>query len=353
MLSANEFRELVSGRRRGLKAAFTRGLLRLAEYPYTFEVRRRNRAFDSGRRAIQRVNVPVISVGNITLGGTGKTPMVAWLARWFQSRGIRVALVSRGYKSDVGQQNDEARELAQQLPGVPHVQNRDRAAAARQAIEQCGPQLILLDDGFQHRRLARELDIVLLDALAPFGFDHVFPRGMLREPLECLARAHVCVLTRANLIDENERNSIRGAVEKVAPHCIWAECRHAPKSLVAADGKEEPLSNLQGRRVAAFCGLGNPAGFRKTLAECECDVVAWREFPDHHHYSQDDVEDLSRWAASRDAEFVVCTQKDLVKLNIDSLGRIALSALRIEIDFTVGQAAFEQSLERIAAKAAG
>ena len=131
--------------------------------------------------------MPVISVGNITTGGTGKTPMVAWLARWFRNQDVRVALVSRGYRAEAEGQNDEARELATLLPDVPHLQNPDRVAAARIAIDELETQLIILDDGFQHRRIHRDLEIVLIDALQPFGFGHVLPRGLLREPLRGLA----------------------------------------------------------------------------------------------------------------------------------------------------------------------
>ena len=131
MLSPTEFRDLVSGRRRGLGASALRGLLRVAEVPYTLAVAFRNHRYNVGRTSVQHVNVPVISVGNLTLGGTGKTPMVKWLAQTLENVGSRVAIVSRGYGAAAGQQNDEALELAQALPNVPHVQNRDRVAAAR------------------------------------------------------------------------------------------------------------------------------------------------------------------------------------------------------------------------------
>ena len=183
MLRASTFRELVSGRKSGPVAKLLRGVLRLVEFPYTWAVNSRNRRFDDGRLPVEKVGVPVVSVGNLTLGGTGKTPMVQWLARWFQNHGLKVSLISRGYKSAGGAKNDEARELEQQLPGVAHWQNPDRVSAARVAISEFGTEVILLDDAFQHRRIARDLDLVLIDALEPFGFGHIFPRGTLREPL--------------------------------------------------------------------------------------------------------------------------------------------------------------------------
>ena len=205
VLSATAFREIVSGRKSGPAAALLRRALRLAEFPYTWIVNARNRRFEDGRLAVERVDVPVVSVGNLTLGGTGKTPMVQWLARWFQDRGLKVSLISRGYKSAGDAPNDEARELEKLLPGVAHWQNPDRVAAARVAVREFGSEVIVLDDAFQHRRIARDLDVVLIDALEPFGYGHVFPRGTLREPLAGLARANLVVLTCADMVDETER----------------------------------------------------------------------------------------------------------------------------------------------------
>src|SRR5262249_52600698 len=158
------------GRRRGPWAALARGGLRVLEVPYTAAVQWRNRRYDRGWAQIHRVEVPVVSVGNLTLGGTGKTPVVEWLARWFAERQVRLGLVSRGYGAKPGQLNDEALELAHKLPGVPHVQDPDRVSGARAVIDRFGCSLVLLDDAFQHRRIARDLDIVLVDALEPDGF---------------------------------------------------------------------------------------------------------------------------------------------------------------------------------------
>jgi tetraacyldisaccharide 4'-kinase len=347
LLSASDFRDVVSGRRRGPAASTLRGLLRVAEFPYLWEVQRRNRAYDSGRRVAQRVGVPVVSVGNLTLGGTGKTPLVEWLAQWFRNRGVRVALVSRGYKASPGTLNDEGRELQQKLPDVPHVQNVDRVAAARQAIQEFNAQLILLDDGFQHRRLARDLDIVLLDALEPFGFDHVFPRGTLREPLTGIHRAQIAVLTRADMVNAAERSRIRSIVLRYAPHIAWASCRHAPLSLRSSTGSVEPIGVLIGQRVAAFCGLGNPAGFRHTLSQCGCEIIDWREFPDHHLYSATDLAELAKWAAASNASTLVCTHKDLVKIATDSLAGKPLRAMCVGMELTEGIEEIQQHLMRL------
>ena len=342
LLTPSSFRELVSGRTRGVGATLARGVLRAAETPYALAMRLRNRLYDAGRKEVVQVGVPVVSVGNLTLGGTGKTPFVAWLARWFREKGVRVTLVSRGYGAERGQQNDEARELEQKLPDVPHVQNPDRVAAARLAIEEFDCQLILLDDGFQHRRIARDLDIVLLDALEPFGFGHVFPRGTLREPLVGLRRAHVVGLSRADAVTPDQRAAIRERVKHCAPDALWIEVAHQPQSLLNAAGERQPLTALAGQKVAAFCGIGNPAGFRHTLAQCGVEIAAFREFPDHHAYSREDVESLAARACSTVAAAVLCTHKDLVKLGVSTLGANPLYAVEIGLTFLSGQEEFEQ-----------
>ncbi len=357
----------MSGRRRGATAAALRGILAAAEVPYTWAVRWRNRRYDCGTRTAERVDVPVISVGNLTLGGTGKTPMVEWIVRRFLAEGKQIGIISRGYGAQRGP-NDEARELAWKLPGVPHVQDPDRVAAARRAVRDFGCQVLVLDDAFQHRRIARDLDIVLLDALEPLGYEHVFPRGTLREPVQGLARADVVVLSRADLLTADERGAIRGRVAKLSPQAVWAEVVHAPLELVAAErltakrpspacrtrqdvrgaGGEgvlqQPLETLRGRRVLAFCGLGNPAGFRHTLDVCGYDVVEFREFPDHHIYSSGDLHTLAAAARHAEAEALVCTQKDLVKIGLDRLGDRPLWAIRVGIDFFAGREEFEKEL---------
>lgn len=350
MLSPSQFRDLVSGRRRGASAALLRTVLRGAELPYSLAVRARNWRYDHGKTEIHRAGVPVISVGNLTLGGTGKTPMVEWIARWLRAREIRVTLISRGYGSEDGVHNDEARELEQKLPDVPHIQDPDRVRAAQVAVDELQCQLILLDDGFQHRRLARDLDLVLVDALEPYGFGHVFPRGTLREPWSGLARADVVALSRADMIDRAARDQIRQRVAEVAPRALWLELEHQPRALLASDGREAEISTLAGQRVAAFCGIGNPAGFLHTLETCGFEVVAFREFPDHHDYSRDDVRSITTWAAEQEnLAAVVCTHKDLVKVGLTRLGSLPLWATTISIAIHAGQEEFEAKLAEVIA----
>ncbi len=350
LLDASGFRKLVSGRRRGGGATALRGVLRAAECFYAAAVRWRNGRYDRGAAAIHRVGVPVVSVGNLTLGGTGKTPLVEWLAGWFRARGVRVAVVSRGYGVTNGEENDEARQLRALLPDVPHVQNPDRVAAAREAIREFQAELIVLDDGFQHRRIARDLDIVLLDALEPFGFGHVFPRGMLREPVEGLRRADVVVLSRADLLGPSERAEFWRTIESHAPAALLAETIHASRELIAADGQRMSLETIRGQSVAAFCGIGNPAGFRHTLETCGCRIAGFREFPDHYRYTSKDVDLLAKWSQGLGASAMVCTCKDLVKLQAEWIAGRALWGLRIEMEFKTGHEPLESRLESMLPK---
>jgi tetraacyldisaccharide 4'-kinase len=296
--------------------------------------------------ASHQVDVPVVSIGNLTLGGTGKTPMVEWVARWYRARDVRVAILSRGYGGTSGL-NDEGRALEENLPDVPHLQNPDRVALARTAVEELESEILILDDGFQHRRLARDLDIVLLDALDPFGLGRIFPRGLLREPVGSLRRAGVVVLSRADLVDEPTRRAIRTRAERSAGALRWVLARHAPLDLIDASGNAYSLEDARGRRIVAFCGIGNPEGFRRTLANLGLDVVGFRAFPDHHPYRASDVAELSSWVRSTGSELALTTQKDSVKLRTPSLGPAPLRALRIGLDIMDGAEVFDAALSEI------
>lgn len=345
-MDTRDIHDLLSGRRRGVGAGLLRAGLWAASGPYALGAAWRNRRFDR-RRQVHQVDVPVISVGNITTGGTGKTPMVEWTARWFRSQGARVTLVSRGYGAEEGARNDEALELERRLPDVPHLQNPDRVAAAETAIEELEAQVIVLDDGFQHRRLHRDLDLVLLDALAPFGYGHVLPRGLLREPLRGLRRADLLVLSRADAVDEQRREEIRRQATRYAGDKPWAEVAHAPRKLLSTGLLEQELPWLSGRRVAAFCGIGNPQGFQHTLEQCGCEVTELRTFPDHHDYTRDDIKGLTQWASATNADAVICTEKDFVKIQLAQLGDTPLWALQIGLQVLRGEDALLEQLERI------
>jgi tetraacyldisaccharide 4'-kinase len=346
MVEEARFRALVGGQRRGPWPALLRGGLRLASWPYGLAVRARNRMYDWGWREKYKAPVPVVSVGNLTVGGTGKTPCVEYVARLYRGCDRRVAVLSRGYGSERGR-NDEAMVLEENLPDVPHLQGPDRAALAATAVEELESEVLVLDDGFQHRRLARDLDVVLLDATNPWGHGHLLPRGLLREPPVGLRRAGAVVLTRCDQVGGAERGRLRDEVARLNPRVPVAETVHKPVDLNNG-ATSAALTRLRGRPVSAFCGLGNPEAFRRTLCDLGADVVAFRPFPDHHAYNRADVDDLRAWARRQAADgVVVTTQKDLVKLRLDDLGGRELWALRIRLHVEVGKDEFDHRLEQV------
>jgi tetraacyldisaccharide 4'-kinase len=337
---------LIRGQHRGWAAAIGRASFAVAAVGYRVAIGQRNRAYDRGWLEIHRAGVPVVSVGNLTVGGTGKTPMVEWVARWYRQHACRVAILSRGYRQVHGL-NDEGRVLEENLPDVPHLQHPDRVRSARIAVEELESELLVLDDGFQHRRLARDLDLVLIDALDPFGLGRLLPRGLLREPVKSLRRADLVVLSRADLTSATERSAIRAEAERQAGTLSWVDARHAPLGLVDSEGTAYPFDELAGTSVAAFCGIGNPEGFRRTLLPLCDSLLDLRVFPDHHEYGAADVESLGSWANERGADLVLTTQKDLVKLRCAHLGTAPLRALRIGLEIVAGEDVMEDALARL------
>lgn len=341
----------MSGRRRGWLATLQRSLLQAGTVPYATVVAGRNWLFDRHLKKSHAVSVPVISVGNITVGGTGKTPMVSWLAQWLGEQDLRVTLISRGYGADAETPNDEALELEQRLPGVPHLLNPNRIKAARQAVKELESQVIVLDDAFQHRRIARDLDLVLVDATNPFGYGHLLPRGTLREPIAALRRADMIAVTRVDLVEEKELEQLESQLAIYAPQVPRFRVSYQPQHLLNASQQQLELSDLSGRSVAAFCGVGNPQAFRKTLEGCECELVDFRAFPDHHPFGPEDIESLKRWLRHlHGIDFVICTHKDLVKISLDQLGETPLWALAVQPQITHGQPALEERLKELVAE---
>jgi tetraacyldisaccharide 4'-kinase len=338
---------LVRGERRGPFALAARLGLRLASWPYRLGVGLRNAGYNRGWKKVHRVPVPVVSIGNLTLGGTGKTPCVEYVARFYRQHGRRVAILSRGYGSRSGR-NDEAMILEENLPDVPHLQDPDRAAAAERAVEELESELLVLDDGFQHRRLHRDLDVVVIDATRPPSADHLFPRGTLREPAGSLRRAGAIILSRCDQAAEAEVNALRRWLHDRVPGTPVATTDHRPTELVGGD-TPEAVESLRGRAVGAFCGIGNPGAFRRTLEGLGARVVEFRTFGDHHAYSREDVEELSRWAGKlpEDAP-IATTQKDWVKLRLGELAGRPLRAVRIGLAFREGQEEFDRALSALA-----
>lgn len=327
--------DIISRRTNGATASLIRAVLACLSLPYRIVIWFRNRRYDSSS-SIQKVDATVISVGNLTTGGTGKTPHIAMLAQQVDDKST-VAIVSRGYGSKNGKPNDEAIELSW-LVDVPHFQNPDRVAAAESAIKEATADCILLDDGFQHRRLARDLDIVLIDATCPFGYDALLPRGLLREPISSLKRADAVVLTRSNLVTEDTRRSILSKVKKENSQLVIAETKIAVDGLIDSKRSRYPLAILDGP-VLAVCGIGNPAGFYKTLAECSVEVHRNKTFNDHHDFTEADIQQIEE--SARGCNAIVCTLKDLVKINRKQIGNIPIYALTINVEFVSGKNEFD------------
>ncbi|HET6572622.1 MAG TPA: tetraacyldisaccharide 4'-kinase [Fimbriiglobus sp.] len=342
-MSPERFHALIRGEARGVGAALARAGLWWSRLPYGAGAWARNRLFDLGLRKPARVPVPVVSVGNLTLGGTGKTPCVESVAGFYRGLGLAVAVLSRGYGADAGR-NDEAMVLEENLPDVPHLQGADRVGLARTAVEELESEVLVLDDGFQHRRLARDLDIVLIDATRPLRCEYLFPRGLLREPVGGLKRAGLVVLTRTDQAGPDSVVDQRRWLRDRFPALAVVTAVHAPVALVGAEASRN-VTELNGKPVGAFCGIGNPEAFRRTLAALGAEVVAFRSFPDHHPFTRADVDALKTWAAGLPADAVITTtQKDFVKLRLPDLAGRPLWAVRIGMRFTVGEDVVHEKL---------
>ncbi|QDU70231.1 tetraacyldisaccharide 4'-kinase [Mucisphaera calidilacus] len=296
--------------------------LGVVEPVYREVVRRRNAAFDGGRRSVADLGRPVVSVGNLTTGGTGKTPMVVALARWLVAAGHRPAVLLRGYRGekDAGldggprrMDSDEAREYLAALPGVPVAADPDRERSAAWVLRR-RPEVdvFLLDDGFQRRQVRRDVDLVLIDATNPFGFGHLLPRGLLREPVAGLRRADGVIITRGGRVKEPELVAIERRVAEVAGDIPVARAESVWTGLMTGEG-ERAVSWLEGRRVYAAAGIGNPWPFLAMAHEAS-EVVGEAVFDDHHVYGAGDVGRMAAEARACGAEVVLTTEKDWVKL---------------------------------------
>lgn len=297
--------------RGGRKGAWLRPWLWMAGRTYGDMMAWRRWHYRKGIYRSRRADVPVICVGNITTGGTGKTPMVAWVVEQLAAVGASPAIVTRGYKAREGK-SDEA-EMLSQLCDCRVVVNADRVAGAKTAVV-AGADVVVLDDGYQHRRLKRDLDIVLIDATNPFGYGYVLPRGLLRERPTALADAHAVVITRSDQISPDELADLRGKLKEYAPGASMHASAHRPVGLLDEHGERLDVGELAGKRVVAFCGLGNPAGFFGTVRQVGACGVAEVAYDDHAVYDDKTVEQINELADSTDAEILVTTQKDAVKL---------------------------------------
>ncbi|MBX9654497.1 tetraacyldisaccharide 4'-kinase [bacterium] len=337
------YKDLVRGRKRGFVAFVLRMLLRLASLPYSLVVRIRNLTFDLGLRKPFRSAVPVISIGNVTVGGTGKTPIVEMIARWCRKEELRVTILSRGYGASDGP-NDEALLLEENLPDVPHLQGAKRAELAKIAVEELESEVLILDDGMQHRQLARDVEISLIDATDPFGGGWLLPGGLLREPTSSLRRANVIVITRINAVLPEVVAPIQSRLKRIAPQTPIITTKFVPTQFLREGEPAIPVAELRGKRVVSFCGIGNPDSFEKMIESLGANVADRRTFPDHYSYERKDVVDLAAWIRQSAPDVVLTTQKDAVKLRLSSIGDVPLWALRIETVIEQGESILDELL---------
>ena len=328
--------EIVSGRAKGIWPGLIRGCLSCLTPIYRLGLWWKTRKFDSDPDSAIQVDVPVISIGNLTTGGTGKTPMVVWLCRYLRSEGHRVAIVSRGYQSGDSGSNDEALELESRLPDVPHLQDPDRVRIANIAIEELESQVIVMDDGFQHRRLARDLDLVLIDATNPFGYQRLLPRGLLREPLAALKRCDGVVVTRCDRVTREELDSISDRIRSVVDVPI-AMGRTRSAGVQRVGGNLEPLDVLQGSKCFVFSAIGNPRAFEGSVRDLGVEVVGSTRFRDHHRFTREELAEVGKAAIQAGATALLCTHKDLVKIASHRVEGLDVWALMIEFEIDQGE----------------
>jgi len=348
-LSQITYFNIISGRAPSLVGGPARLVLTALSWPYSAVVRVRNHLYTRGRLRAHRVGVPVICAGNLTVGGTGKTPLVVWLCRYLQEQQVRCAILTRGYKTSRGEVSDEPALLASQCPGVEVIVNPDRVAGAAEAIGRHEAQVLVMDDGFQHRRLVRDLDIIALDATRPFGYGKVLPAGLLREPITSLRRAHAVVLTRCDQVPPGILERTEEDVRRLNPELIVARSVHAPVGIKARDGTELGLEALRGQRVFAFCGIGNPQSFFHTVERLGGVLVGSRTYADHHRYEASDLDHLGQEAAGQKAKRILTTQKDWTKIARLALpqGRLPLAYLVVELRLSAGARELIALIDRV------
>lgn len=304
--------DILSGRAQSPAAISMRMVLYGLSKPYGAVMRLRRWAYRKGIKKSHQAALPVICVGNITTGGTGKTPMVALVVEILKSAGRTPAILTRGYKS-VDNKSDEA-QLLEKICCCSVIVNPDRVAGANQA-KACGADVVVMDDGFQHLRLERDLDILLIDLTNPFGFGKCLPAGLMREPLSALKAAGIIVLTRSDQVDKQKLDETVGIIRKITGSEIFF-ASHKPVGWIDGNANELPLDaiDVQSKKLA-FCGLGNPEAFFDTLVGLGLKPVKTYSLADHAEYDSQTVNYINRQAEKTEAEFVVTTQKDFTKID--------------------------------------
>lgn len=334
-MNEHTYRSIVSGTAEGLGPSAMRALLRTASVPYSIGIRLRNRLYDWKMLPIHSAAAVVVSIGNLTTGGTGKTPLVIWLTNALIQKGICCAVLTRGYKTRRGAISDEPALLARACGGAAVVVDADRAIGARKAIEKHQARVLILDDGFQHRRLKRDLDILAIDATCPFGFGKMLPAGLLREPIRSIRRADAAVITRFDQAGEEQVARIEEQIRTIRPRMeiFRAVHRHTEARTIKALPKK--AEELSGKKVFVFCGIGNPGAFLQSVESLGCIPAGNEFFNDHHPYAPEDLERIFYQAKKSGAQMILTTEKDWVKaaLLAPEKSEIPLLYLTMELEF--------------------
>ncbi len=345
---------LLSGQQRGFIATIVKSTLSAFTLPYLAVLSTRNALYRNAIIKSTRLPVKVVSIGNITTGGTGKTPLVEFTVKHLSESGRKVAVLSRGYGGNNSTQesseivNDECLALIENLQDVPVLAGRDRVKNGEKAISDFGVDCVVLDDGFQHLRLERDLDIVVIDALNPFGGESLIPRGSLREPLQNLERADLFILSHCDQGNEQIIRSIYKKLDQINHSTPVCESIHSPVHLDnIADNSILDLEWLNGKRVYALSAIGNPQSFSHTLKELGADLIKHKVFQDHHIYTNDEINNVVSDAQLIAADAIVVTQKDIVKIKKMNIKDADILSLRIEIKITRGIDLYKAALDRV------
>ena len=351
-----------------------RSFLSMVSKVYGGAVKLRRIFYKKGILTSKRLPCPIISIGNITVGGTGKTPMTIYVAQVVKQLGYKVAIISRGYKGRAEKvggtvsdgkvflmtpeiAGDEPYMMANRLKDVPVIVGKNRFKAGRLAISKFDPDVIVLDDGFQHLTLQRDLDIILLDYHKPFGNGHLLPRGVMREPVSALLCADAIILTKSDTVNNNETSSSlkklrsferKKPVYRSFHHPFVYKIINGEKKIFETNMQEALRQNsdcIKGRTVFAFSGLADNHNFLRTLKSLKCNVSGFMEFPDHHPYSERDLDEILSAAKRSMSECLITTEKDYVRIVHKIDWPYDLFVIGIEIDFGADKKRFNSYIQ--------